>query len=157
MQGQSVEHCSVAGLQHWLARQSEFDLQQATHVLPWQHWPAPQSESEQQALDEMHVSLQHCSPEPHCAFVVQGQSDEHCSVVGLQHWLARQSVLARHPATHVLFLQTGVPPSLSQSPLPQQLPRTQTDPQHFEPVPHCASTVQGQFEDEHSFVAVSQH
>jgi len=131
--GQSVEHCPVPVLQHWLARQSAFDLQHATHVLPSQHWPEPQSESEQHALDEMHEPLQHCWFVPHWELVVQAHVP-HCSVVGLQHWLARQSVLARHPATHALFVQTRVLPA--QSPLPQQVPRTHADPQHLEPVPH---------------------
>jgi hypothetical protein len=58
--GQSVEHCCVAVLQHWVARQSAFDLQHATHELPSQHLPAPQSASEQHVLDEIHVPLQHC-------------------------------------------------------------------------------------------------
>jgi hypothetical protein len=36
-QGQSVEHCCVAMLQHWFAKQSPFDLQHETQALCWQH------------------------------------------------------------------------------------------------------------------------
>ena len=154
MQGQLVEHCWVAALQHWSARQSALVLQHGAHALPWQHLPAPQSLSEQHALAPMHAPLQHCSPAPHCAFEVHAQAP-HCCVVGLQHWVAVQSAPERHPATQVLPLQTG---SLAgQSPLPQQSPRAHTDPQHFDPAPHCASVEHGQLDVEHLLVAVSQH
>ena len=155
MHGQSVEHCWVAVLQHWSARQSAFDLQHATQLVPWQHWPAPQSVSVQHTLAGRHEPLQQCSAVPHWASLVQAQVP-HCSVIGLQHWSARQSEPDRHPVAHSFFLQIGAPPSTAQSPLPQQFPWTQADPQHFAPAPHCASPVQGQLV-EHSFVVVSQH
>ena len=79
----------------------------------------------------------------------------HCSVVGLQHWVAVQSAPDRHPATHELLLQMGS--AVGQSPLPQQLPRTQAEAQHFDPAPHCASLVHAQLDVVHWFVAVSQH
>jgi hypothetical protein len=63
VQGQ-VPHCSVVGLQHWLARQSAFDLQHALHEPLWQHWPEPQSPSAQHWF-LLHWPLQHFEPAPH--------------------------------------------------------------------------------------------
>jgi hypothetical protein len=139
---------------HGQSKQSAFDLQQATHVLPWQQCPEAQSESAQHVLAERHEPLQQCAPPPHCASVMHAH-DPHCSVVGLQHWVARQLAFDRHPATHALFLQMGALPL--QSPLTQQFPRTHADPQHFDPAPHWASLIHGQLDVEHSFVAVLQH
>jgi hypothetical protein len=151
--GHSVEQRWVAALQHWLARQSTLDLQHATQLLPWQHIPEPQSESAQQVLVEMHAPLQQCSLLAHWALPVHAHVP-HCSVVGLQHCVAVQSAPLRQPLTHALFLQTEPAP---QSAFVQHEPRVHVAPQHFEPLPHCASFVHAQLDVVHALVAVSQH
>jgi hypothetical protein len=154
VQGQSMEHFSVAVLQHWSATQSALVLQHGTQALPWQHLPGPHWASVQHALAERHDPLQHCCPVPHCASVVQAHAP-HCSVVGLQHSVAVQSAPDRHPGAQVLLLQMGS--AVGQSPFPQQFPRTHAEPQHLDPAPHCASVAQGQLAVVHWLVVGSQH
>jgi len=59
--------------QHWPARQSSFDLQQATQAPLLQHWPAPQSPSAQHWA-VTHLLPQHFLPAPHWASFWQGHA-----------------------------------------------------------------------------------
>ena len=65
-------HLLVARLQHWPARQSPVDLQQATQAPPWQHLLAPQSVSAQHSAD-WQAPWQHMPLVPHWALVWQAQ------------------------------------------------------------------------------------
>jgi len=97
----AVPHCFVVVLQHWFARQSLFEWQQAVHEPLVQQSEEGQSESAQQAA-LVHAPPQHFSPVPHWASDVHGQFDEpQVCVATSQHWFARQSVLEQQsPGTH---------------------------------------------------------
>jgi hypothetical protein len=89
----------------------------------------PQSELTQQ-VPVVHELLQHFWPVLHWASFVHWQfAVPHWFVTVLQHWLARQPAEDRHPATHLLFVQTGVLPP--QSELTQQVPVVHELLQHF--------------------------
>jgi hypothetical protein len=62
-----VPHWRVSTEQHWLARQSAFDRQQATQAPFWQHWPAPHSSSPQQEAATQ-APFRQQRPAPHSAF-----------------------------------------------------------------------------------------
>lgn len=152
-----VPHWAVVGSQHWFARQAAFDRHPAAQKLFLQMGSAAVQSPLLQQVPFTHADPQHFAPPPHCASLVQGQLVEHSFVAMLQHWSARQSPEERHPATHPLFLQIGVPLSPSQSEFAQQAPMTHVPPQHFWSAPHSASLVQVQFCVPHCCVTMLQH
>jgi len=130
--------------QHWLARQSPFDLQQAAQVPFWQHLPAPQSVSAQHVAWVQRLP-QHL-PVPHWASFWQAQLVVHLLVARLQHWPARQSAVDLQQATQA--------PPWQHLPAPQSVSAQhwadwQAPWQHMPLLPHWALFWQAQFEAPH--------
>ena len=144
-------HWPVLSSQHWPARQSALDLQQATQLPLLQHCPLPHWLSAQHVLLGTQAPPQQCLPAPHWESVWQAQVP-HWLVDKSQHWVARQS-----PSD----LQQGAQaPSWQHLPAPQsasaqQVAWVQRLPQHL-PVPHWASLWQAQLVV-HRLVAELQH
>jgi hypothetical protein len=85
-----VPHSFVTALQHWLPKQSAFELQQ---------------------VSTLQEPPQHFCPPGHCASLVHRQfSDPQVFVAESQHWFARQSLFEQQlPGMHCRMPRAGLP------------------------------------------------